>query len=264
MAVRYRSSTQRRFSTEASAGAKIPRASPQLLPHCHHHPIAIITLPFPGCSPHLPPLQDVSKRLSLPMDIRLPPEFLQKLQMESPEFPKPLSRMSRRASLVSHSTAQHLALCIQDACADCHPATASLWSKLPCSETHTVQIPFCTLIPCAYTHLCTCTQAPFPVLLLHMQIPSLHIAHLAHTWLLSQPFTFQGRGGGEPPVVPQVLEPLLMEMQMWINNELPLALMLTFQFLDCRASAYVGAKTQCPVCKLQRHILLPGSTWLQW
>ncbi|NXH93876.1 CKD18 kinase, partial [Pachycephala philippinensis] len=36
---------------------------------------------------------------SLPMDIRLPPEFLQKLQMESPEFPKPLSRMSRRASL---------------------------------------------------------------------------------------------------------------------------------------------------------------------
>uniref|UniRef100_A0A669QDD9 cyclin-dependent kinase n=1 Tax=Phasianus colchicus TaxID=9054 RepID=A0A669QDD9_PHACC len=58
MAVRYRSSTQRRFSTE-----------------------------------------DVSKRLSLPMDIRLPPEFLQKLQMESPEFPKQLSRMSRRASL---------------------------------------------------------------------------------------------------------------------------------------------------------------------
>ncbi|KAJ7399769.1 Cyclin-dependent kinase 18 [Pitangus sulphuratus] len=43
--------------------------------------------------------RDVSKRLSLPMDIRLPPEFLQKLQMESPEFPKPLSRMSRRASL---------------------------------------------------------------------------------------------------------------------------------------------------------------------
>lgn len=48
-----------------------------------------------------PSPQDVSKRLSLPMDIRLPPEFLQKLQMESPEFPKPLSRMSRRASLVS-------------------------------------------------------------------------------------------------------------------------------------------------------------------
>ncbi|NXX16197.1 CDK18 kinase, partial [Podargus strigoides] len=45
------------------------------------------------------PLQDVSKRLSLPMDIRLPPEFLQKLQMESSEFPKHLSRMSRRASL---------------------------------------------------------------------------------------------------------------------------------------------------------------------
>ncbi|XP_068930781.1 cyclin-dependent kinase 18 isoform X1 [Petaurus breviceps papuanus] len=44
-------------------------------------------------------MEDVSKRLSLPMDIRLPPEFLQKLQLESPELPKPLSRMSRRASL---------------------------------------------------------------------------------------------------------------------------------------------------------------------
>uniref|UniRef100_A0A4W5NW06 cyclin-dependent kinase n=1 Tax=Hucho hucho TaxID=62062 RepID=A0A4W5NW06_9TELE len=51
-------------------------------------------------------LQDVSKRMSLPMDIRLPPEFLKKLQMEremesensSPPC-KPLSRMSRRASL---------------------------------------------------------------------------------------------------------------------------------------------------------------------
>ncbi|XP_034977739.2 cyclin-dependent kinase 18 isoform X1 [Zootoca vivipara] len=44
-------------------------------------------------------MEDVSKRLSLPMDIRLPPEFLQKLEMESPEISKPLSRMSRRASL---------------------------------------------------------------------------------------------------------------------------------------------------------------------
>ncbi|NXB31608.1 CDK18 kinase, partial [Eulacestoma nigropectus] len=67
-AVRYRNHGQRRFSTEATL------------------------------SP-VPSLQDVSKRLSLPVDIRLPPEFLQKLQMESPEFPKPLSRMSRRASL---------------------------------------------------------------------------------------------------------------------------------------------------------------------
>uniref|UniRef100_A0A8C9EWI7 cyclin-dependent kinase n=1 Tax=Pavo cristatus TaxID=9049 RepID=A0A8C9EWI7_PAVCR len=50
--------------------------------------------------PHCPQSQQMeNKRLSLPMDIRLPPEFLQKLQMESPEFPKPLSRMSRRASL---------------------------------------------------------------------------------------------------------------------------------------------------------------------
>ncbi|NWH41872.1 CDK18 kinase, partial [Chloropsis hardwickii] len=64
-AVRYRNHGQRRFSMEASAGD----------------------------------LRDVSKRLSLPVDIRLPPEFLQKLQLESLELPKPLSRMSRRASL---------------------------------------------------------------------------------------------------------------------------------------------------------------------
>ncbi|KAG7260863.1 hypothetical protein CRUP_013164, partial [Coryphaenoides rupestris] len=52
---------------------------------------------------------DVTKRMSLPMDIRLPPELLKKLQLESeqtsppppPPTPpcKPLSRMSRRASL---------------------------------------------------------------------------------------------------------------------------------------------------------------------
>uniref|UniRef100_A0A6Q2Z014 cyclin-dependent kinase n=1 Tax=Esox lucius TaxID=8010 RepID=A0A6Q2Z014_ESOLU len=51
-------------------------------------------------------MEDVTKRMSLPMDIRLPPEFLKKLQMESEmesesnSSPcKPLSRMSRRASL---------------------------------------------------------------------------------------------------------------------------------------------------------------------
>uniref|UniRef100_A0A672QQ94 cyclin-dependent kinase n=1 Tax=Sinocyclocheilus grahami TaxID=75366 RepID=A0A672QQ94_SINGR len=44
-------------------------------------------------------VQDVTKRMSLPMDIRLPPEFLKKLQMENPPPCKPLSRMSRRASL---------------------------------------------------------------------------------------------------------------------------------------------------------------------
>uniref|UniRef100_A0AAQ6ARX4 cyclin-dependent kinase n=1 Tax=Amphiprion ocellaris TaxID=80972 RepID=A0AAQ6ARX4_AMPOC len=45
--------------------------------------------------------QDVSKCMSLPMDIRLPPEFLKKLQLESENSPlcKPHSRMSRRASL---------------------------------------------------------------------------------------------------------------------------------------------------------------------
>ncbi|KAG1955314.1 cyclin-dependent kinase 18-like [Pimephales promelas] len=49
-------------------------------------------------------MEDVTKRMSLPMDIRLPPEFLKKLQMESTPPCKPLSRMSRRASLVSNQT----------------------------------------------------------------------------------------------------------------------------------------------------------------
>ncbi|KAM8976555.1 cyclin-dependent kinase 18 [Pelodytes ibericus] len=45
-------------------------------------------------------MEDVSKRLSLPMDIRLPAELLDKLQMNSPEDDqKPLTRLSRRASL---------------------------------------------------------------------------------------------------------------------------------------------------------------------
>uniref|UniRef100_A0AAY4C4T7 cyclin-dependent kinase n=1 Tax=Denticeps clupeoides TaxID=299321 RepID=A0AAY4C4T7_9TELE len=61
--------------------------------HCVHRVLLSLLYSF------LP--QDVSKRMSLPMDIRLPPEFLKKLQMDSPEPCKPLSRMSRRASLVS-------------------------------------------------------------------------------------------------------------------------------------------------------------------
>ncbi|XP_018614239.2 cyclin-dependent kinase 18 [Scleropages formosus] len=44
-------------------------------------------------------MEDVSKRMSLPMDIRLPPELLKKLQTECSPPSKPLSRMSRRASL---------------------------------------------------------------------------------------------------------------------------------------------------------------------
>ncbi|KAK2502183.1 hypothetical protein MC885_010964 [Smutsia gigantea] len=53
---------------------------------------------------HLFSMEDISKRLSLPMDIRLPQEFLQKLQLESPGLPRPLSRMSRRASLAGSGT----------------------------------------------------------------------------------------------------------------------------------------------------------------
>ncbi|KAM5180953.1 cyclin-dependent kinase 18 isoform 1-T1 [Mantella aurantiaca] len=45
-------------------------------------------------------MEDVSKKLSLPMDIRLPPELLAKLQMNNTEDDsKPLTRISRRASL---------------------------------------------------------------------------------------------------------------------------------------------------------------------
>ncbi|XP_070405183.1 cyclin-dependent kinase 18 isoform X2 [Nothobranchius furzeri] len=51
-------------------------------------------------------MEDVSKHMSLPMDIRLPPEFLKKLQQDSDNssFCKPVSRMSRRASLGTYAT----------------------------------------------------------------------------------------------------------------------------------------------------------------
>ncbi|XP_040841205.1 cyclin-dependent kinase 18 isoform X1 [Ochotona curzoniae] len=71
--------SQRRFSMEVSGAQRGCRAS-------REHTAA------PGGG-------DISKRLSLPMDIRLPQEFLQKLQLENPYLPKPISRMSRRASL---------------------------------------------------------------------------------------------------------------------------------------------------------------------
>ena len=73
--------------------------------------------------------QDVSKRMSLPMDIRLPPEFLQKLQLESENSPlcKPLSRTSRRASLVSalHYCTLSLYLSIHDI----SPWTVEPWQR---------------------------------------------------------------------------------------------------------------------------------------
>uniref|UniRef100_A0A8C4WUL3 cyclin-dependent kinase n=1 Tax=Eptatretus burgeri TaxID=7764 RepID=A0A8C4WUL3_EPTBU len=43
--------------------------------------------------------EDVNKRLSLPMDIRLPEGYLEKLQLNSPSFDVPMSRRLRRASL---------------------------------------------------------------------------------------------------------------------------------------------------------------------
>lgn len=51
--------------------------------------------------------QDLNKRLSLPADIRIPDGYLEKLQLSSPPFDQPLSRRSRRASLVrcTHSCA---------------------------------------------------------------------------------------------------------------------------------------------------------------
>lgn len=46
-------------------------------------------------------LKDLNKRLSLPADIRIPDGYLEKLQINSPPFDQPMSRRSRRASLVS-------------------------------------------------------------------------------------------------------------------------------------------------------------------
>ena len=46
-------------------------------------------------------MEDLNKRLSLPADIRIPDGYLEKLQINSPPFDQPMSRRSRRASLVS-------------------------------------------------------------------------------------------------------------------------------------------------------------------
>uniref|UniRef100_A0A673B8Z1 cyclin-dependent kinase n=1 Tax=Sphaeramia orbicularis TaxID=375764 RepID=A0A673B8Z1_9TELE len=54
-------------------------------------------------------MEDLNKRLSLPADIRIPDGYLEKLQLSSPPFDQPLSRRSRRASLVS--------VCLQLQCA---------------------------------------------------------------------------------------------------------------------------------------------------
>ncbi|MGH0180390.1 UNVERIFIED_CONTAM: hypothetical protein FKN15_004119 [Acipenser sinensis] len=43
--------------------------------------------------------EDINKRLSLPVDIRLPDGYLEKFALSSPPFDKPLSRRLRRASL---------------------------------------------------------------------------------------------------------------------------------------------------------------------
>ncbi|XP_047278158.1 cyclin-dependent kinase 18 isoform X1 [Homo sapiens] len=83
-----RRQNQRRFSMEVRASGALPRQVAGCTHKGVHRRAAALQPDF-----------DVSKRLSLPMDIRLPQEFLQKLQMESPDLPKPLSRMSRRASL---------------------------------------------------------------------------------------------------------------------------------------------------------------------
>lgn len=58
-------------------------------------------------------MQDLNKRLSLPADIRIPDGYLEKLQLSSPPFDQPLSRRSRRASLVSPpSTGEHTHTCV--------------------------------------------------------------------------------------------------------------------------------------------------------
>ncbi|RXM27847.1 Cyclin-dependent kinase 17 [Acipenser ruthenus] len=44
-------------------------------------------------------MEDLNKRLSLPADIRIPDGYLEKLQLNSPQFDQPMSRRSRRASL---------------------------------------------------------------------------------------------------------------------------------------------------------------------
>lgn len=56
--------------------------------------------------------QDLNKRLSLPADIRIPDGYLEKLQLSSPPFDQPLSRRSRRASLVSVCVSTCQCVCV--------------------------------------------------------------------------------------------------------------------------------------------------------
>ncbi|KAL0611199.1 LINE-1 retrotransposable element ORF1 protein [Plecturocebus cupreus] len=66
-----------------------------------HHSINFLGSRDPPTSiPQVAGTMDLNKRLSLPADIRIPDGYLEKLQINSPPFDQPMSRRSRRASLM--------------------------------------------------------------------------------------------------------------------------------------------------------------------
>lgn len=84
----------------APHGSRLPPAGAKW----HHHPPTSCLSDVCGSDEPMSVLcfsQDLNKRLSLPADIRIPDGYLEKLQLSSPPFDQPLSRRSRRASLVS-------------------------------------------------------------------------------------------------------------------------------------------------------------------
>lgn len=106
--VRSQSKVQLRFAKESAEPFKTISVKPHYLPLIAER---FLTLSDFGISRKLellslmpwpsPSVQDLNKRLSLPADIRIPDGYLEKLQISSPPFDQPMSRRSRRASLVS-------------------------------------------------------------------------------------------------------------------------------------------------------------------
>lgn len=148
-----------------------------------------------------------------------------------------------------------------DACADCHPPMQSHPAAQAPSYPRRV-MDTDTHIPAhanPFPHVPSSTHFPHHAHLFSRVTPThahpraaVQIPRPAHSF--ARPctyltFLFRMGGGGKPPGVQQVLEPLLVEVHMLINNELAFALGLAFRFLDYRASARVGAKTQGPVYK---------------
>lgn len=111
--------------------------------------------------------QDLNKRLSLPADIRIPDGYLEKLQLSSPPFDQPLSRRSRRASLVSVCVSTCQCVCVLLPALRCSAAAAILPSVPvtmatgPSVGPELITLTSCTFSPSnQITQLSCCVSMP--------------------------------------------------------------------------------------------------------